>query len=91
MWSDPDEVDAWAVSPRGAGWLFGAKVTAEVHYSSLTSLRLAELASLAVQPRQLPHNDRPSTPISPRRLQIHVQRIPRHRVVRTQLLLSMWE
>jgi len=30
MWSDPDEVDAWAVSPRGAGWLFGAKVTAEV-------------------------------------------------------------
>lgn len=30
MWSDPDEVEAWAVSPRGAGWLFGAKVTAEV-------------------------------------------------------------
>lgn len=30
MWSDPDEVEAWAVSPRGAGWLFGGKVTAEV-------------------------------------------------------------
>jgi serine/threonine-protein phosphatase 6 catalytic subunit len=32
MWSDPDDVagGAWAVSPRGAGWLFGAKVTAEV-------------------------------------------------------------
>ena len=30
MWSDPDEVDAWAVSPRGAGWLFGGKVTSEV-------------------------------------------------------------
>jgi hypothetical protein len=30
MWSDPDEVPTWAVSPRGAGWLFGAKVTAEV-------------------------------------------------------------
>ena len=27
VWSDPEEVDAWAVSPRGAGWLFGAKVT----------------------------------------------------------------
>jgi diadenosine tetraphosphatase ApaH/serine/threonine PP2A family protein phosphatase len=30
MWSDPEEIDAWAVSPRGAGWLFGAKVTNEV-------------------------------------------------------------
>ena len=27
VWSDPEEVDAWAVSPRGAGWLFGANVT----------------------------------------------------------------
>ena len=27
MWSDPDDVDTWAVSPRGAGWLFGASVT----------------------------------------------------------------
>jgi serine/threonine-protein phosphatase 6 catalytic subunit len=30
MWSDPDEVDSWAVSPRGAGWLFGGSVTNEV-------------------------------------------------------------
>jgi len=26
MWSDPEEIDTWAVSPRGAGWLFGGKV-----------------------------------------------------------------
>jgi diadenosine tetraphosphatase ApaH/serine/threonine PP2A family protein phosphatase len=32
MWSDPDDVDAWQVSPRGAGWLFGGKVTAEVSH-----------------------------------------------------------
>ena len=33
MWSDPEEVDTWAMSPRGAGWLFGAKVTNEVNYN----------------------------------------------------------
>lgn len=30
MWSDPDDIDTWSVSPRGAGWLFGAQVTHEV-------------------------------------------------------------
>lgn len=29
MWSDPEEIDVWAVSPRGAGWLFGEKVVSE--------------------------------------------------------------
>jgi serine/threonine-protein phosphatase 6 catalytic subunit len=29
MWSDPEEIETWAISPRGAGWLFGRKVTAE--------------------------------------------------------------
>jgi len=27
MWSDPDDIDNWAVSPRGAGWLFGGNIT----------------------------------------------------------------
>ena len=27
MWSDPDDIDTWAISPRGAGWLFGETVT----------------------------------------------------------------
>lgn len=37
MWSDPDEVDTWAVSPRGAGWLFGQNVTHEFnHVNNLT-------------------------------------------------------
>ena len=26
MWSDPEDIETWAVSPRGAGWLFGSKV-----------------------------------------------------------------
>jgi diadenosine tetraphosphatase ApaH/serine/threonine PP2A family protein phosphatase len=30
MWSDPEDIETWAVSPRGAGWLFGSRVTSEV-------------------------------------------------------------
>jgi len=29
MWSDPEDIETWAMSPRGAGWLFGSKVTKE--------------------------------------------------------------
>lgn len=32
LWSDPEDIESglWAISPRGAGYLFGAKVTMEV-------------------------------------------------------------
>ena len=30
MWSDPEDISGWAVSPRGAGYLFGYKATNEV-------------------------------------------------------------
>ncbi|XP_062504186.1 serine/threonine-protein phosphatase 6 catalytic subunit-like [Corticium candelabrum] len=37
VWSDPEDVETWAVSPRGAGWLFGAKVTYEfMHINNLS-------------------------------------------------------
>ena len=26
LWSDPDDAAGWALSPRGAGWLFGPDV-----------------------------------------------------------------
>lgn len=39
MWSDPDDVEIWAVSPRGAGWLFGASITREVRPPSFPFLR----------------------------------------------------
>jgi len=29
MWSDPEDIDTWQISPRGAGWLFGSRVTSE--------------------------------------------------------------
>lgn len=30
MWSDPEDIVDWAVSPRGAGYLFGSRATKEV-------------------------------------------------------------
>lgn len=35
MWSDPEDIETWAVSPRGAGWLFGSRVTSEVSQQDL--------------------------------------------------------
>ena len=32
MWSDPEDILDWAVSPRGAGYLFGSKATKEFSY-----------------------------------------------------------
>lgn len=33
MWSDPEDIrEAWAISPRGAGYLFGAKVADEFRH-----------------------------------------------------------
>eukprot|EP00127_Corallochytrium_limacisporum_P005222 Clim_evm39s201 gene=Clim_evmTU39s201 len=37
MWSDPGDIETWSVSPRGAGWLFGSKVTSEfAHFNRLS-------------------------------------------------------
>ncbi|OJI96623.1 hypothetical protein ASPVEDRAFT_36022 [Aspergillus versicolor CBS 583.65] len=42
VWSDPDDVETWAVSPRGAGWLFGDKVADEFcHVNDLTLIARA--------------------------------------------------
>lgn len=38
MWSDPDDIETWSVSPRGAGWLFGNRVTNEFNHVNSISL-----------------------------------------------------
>lgn len=38
VWSDPEDVETWAVSPRGAGWLFGDKVATEFNHVNGLSL-----------------------------------------------------
>ncbi|KAI9184466.1 phosphoprotein phosphatase PP4 catalytic subunit [Blastocladiella emersonii ATCC 22665] len=36
LWSDPEDIDGWGVSPRGAGYLFGADVVAGfIHTNNL--------------------------------------------------------
>jgi serine/threonine-protein phosphatase 6 catalytic subunit len=32
MWSDPEDIETWRVNPRGAGWLFGSKVTSQFNH-----------------------------------------------------------
>lgn len=32
MWSDPEDIDTWALNSRGAGWVFGGKVTKDFNY-----------------------------------------------------------
>ena len=47
MWSDPDDIETWAVSPRGAGWLFGSQVTSE--FAEINGLELICRAHQLVQ------------------------------------------
>ncbi|EPX73549.1 serine/threonine protein phosphatase PP6 catalytic subunit Ppe1 [Schizosaccharomyces osmophilus] len=47
MWSDPEDIESWTVSPRGAGWLFGSKVTGE--FSHINDLKLIARAHQLVQ------------------------------------------
>lgn len=32
MWSDPEDILAWKMSTRGAGWLFGSQVVSEFNH-----------------------------------------------------------
>jgi serine/threonine-protein phosphatase 6 catalytic subunit len=47
VWSDPEDIMAWAVSPRGAGWLFGERPTQ--HFNRLNGLDLIARAHQLVQ------------------------------------------
>ena len=34
LWSDPEEIEGWGLSPRGAGYLFGGDVCMQVRHLS---------------------------------------------------------
>jgi len=47
MWSDPDDIESWSPSVRGAGWLFGSKVTSQ--FNRINGLQLICRAHQLVQ------------------------------------------
>jgi len=47
VWSDPENIETWNVSQRGAGWLFGSRVTNE--YNHLNGLDLIARAHQLMQ------------------------------------------
>lgn len=47
MWSDPEDIETWAVSQRGAGFLFGSKVTSQ--FNHINGLQLICRAHQLVQ------------------------------------------
>eukprot|EP01087_Luapelamoeba_hula_P024466 TRINITY_DN9322_c0_g1_i1.p1 TRINITY_DN9322_c0_g1~~TRINITY_DN9322_c0_g1_i1.p1 ORF type:complete len:308 (+),score=25.44 TRINITY_DN9322_c0_g1_i1:62-985(+) len=38
LWSDPEEIDGWGLSPRGAGYLFGSDVVAQFNQTNSVEL-----------------------------------------------------
>ncbi|GMI23102.1 hypothetical protein TrCOL_g1408 [Triparma columacea] len=58
MWSDPEEIaEAWQISPRGAGYLFGDRVTSE--FNNVNGLDLiARAHQLVMEGRKYMFNER---------------------------------
>lgn len=38
MWSDPDDIQGWNMSPRGAGYLFGSDIVAQFNVQNQVEL-----------------------------------------------------
>lgn len=57
LWSDPDDIEEWGVTQRGAGWLFGSKPTKEFCHMNKLSL-VARAHQLVMEGYQFKHNDK---------------------------------
>lgn len=47
MWSDPEDIEDWAINARGAGWVFGSKATKD--FCQINGLSLVARAHQLVQ------------------------------------------
>ncbi|KAF7297609.1 Serine/threonine-protein phosphatase [Mycena kentingensis (nom. inval.)] len=48
LWSDPDDISGWGLSPRGAGYLFGADITKQFAHNNALDL-IARAHQLAME------------------------------------------
>lgn len=48
LWSDPDDITGWGLSPRGAGFLFGGDITRTFAHHNAISL-IARAHQLAME------------------------------------------
>jgi len=65
MWSDPEEISGWGLSPRGAGYLFGGDVVEK--FNEVNALKLIARVRAGVRIRfesaQISTRDHPSPPL----------------------------
>jgi len=60
MWSDPEDVDGWALSPRGAGYLFGPSIVQQFNHVNGLDL-IARAHQLVMEGFKLMFNDSVAT------------------------------
>eukprot|EP00123_Amoebidium_parasiticum_P019588 comp27258_c0_seq1/m.47148 comp27258_c0_seq1/g.47148 ORF comp27258_c0_seq1/g.47148 comp27258_c0_seq1/m.47148 type:complete len:308 (-) comp27258_c0_seq1:351-1274(-) len=56
MWSDPEEIEGWGLSPRGAGYLFGGDVVAQFNQTNGIDL-IARAHQLVMEGYKMMFND----------------------------------
>jgi len=57
MWSDPEEIDGWGISPRGAGYLFGGSIVDKFGHANNITL-IARAHQLVMDGYKLMFNDK---------------------------------
>lgn len=65
LWSDPDMIDGWGLSPRGAGYLFGGDVCTQFNQTNKLEL-IARAHQLVMEGFRWMFNDQLATVRSPR-------------------------
>ncbi|RIA87300.1 Metallo-dependent phosphatase-like protein [Glomus cerebriforme] len=56
LWSDPDDIDSWGLSPRGAGYLFGSEIVSGFLHTNDLEL-IARAHQLVMEGYKLMFND----------------------------------
>jgi serine/threonine-protein phosphatase 4 catalytic subunit len=101
LWSDPEDIQSWGLSPRGAGYLFGENIVKQVTTAILplsgAGIRVDPLTHylypfscvlLSVQSCESFGSDLPRSSARDGRLQAHVRQAAHHRLECAKLLVT---